>query len=133
MITHLPRTTRRSATLLLALLCSSGLIGLAGCSSETAPQPSVARVEVVKPSQNFGGFTVGARFQFQALAFDAAGRQLAVPITWTSSDSTIVAIDQTGQTTALRTGNVFLTAAATATDGNGIIRGSLYVDVVQVL
>lgn len=49
---------------------------------------------------------VGQTFQFVALAFDAIDNPVDAEVTWTTSNSTIASVDNTGFVTALAPGNI---------------------------
>ncbi len=117
---HLSIRTRKIArlrvwlTVLAAVVaCSGGSDKISGPSSPsqgTGPTlpPQVASVSVSASSANAA---LGTSVQFSAVAKDAGGNAITgQTVTWTSSDSTIVAISGAGLATYVGIGTVTITA-----------------------
>lgn len=81
--------------------------------------PPVASVVISDPGHE--PIEIGLTKQLTATAYDASGQPTNWPLTWTSSDTNIATVDNTGLVTGVSRGNVTITAAAgTASDAVSI-------------
>ncbi len=94
--------------------CGSSMDASSATSISSGPGGAVTSVSV-SPSSVSG--TLGSSTQFSAAATDASGASVSgQAVTWTSSDSTIVAISRSGLARSVGIG----TATINATAGNGV-------------
>lgn len=114
----------------MRVVVSAVMMSQLSCTSSTEIA-RVARVEIEPPTPRFGGMTVGVVLQLTAKAFDESGTERKVLIVWTSSDSSIVSVDQTGLIRSIRTG--LATITATATDGSIKHQASLVINVISLV
>jgi hypothetical protein len=106
----------------ILLLSALPLALLVGCGGDdlNAPTTGVAQVEI-HPGPATLVF-IGERYQLAATARDAGGVVVqGVSITWTSSDTSIVAVAATGVLTARRDGQASVTATAAGVSGQVLI------------
>jgi hypothetical protein len=61
---------------------------------------------------------VGSQFQFEFAYFNNVGQQENIDPTWTSSNESLLTIDQTGLATAIEKGEVSITVSYTSNDVN---------------
>lgn len=115
-----------------ALGCAAIVAGLQGCSDASAPESRLDRVKITFPGPRFGGITAGATMRFTAVALDRDGIELKIVIVWSTSDSTIVSVDQTGTIRPLGSGKSAV-ITATASDGSRTARDSITVSVITLL
>lgn len=100
-----------------------------GTMTVNVTQPGAAGTDVtqilVSPA-NPAPVAVGAISQFAATGYTAAGNPatLTNPISWTSSNTGVATIDQTGRTTAIAAGTTTITGAYTNPDGVTAIPGT---------
>jgi hypothetical protein len=100
-----------------------------GTMTVNVTQPGAAGTDVaqilISPS-NPAPVAVGAVSQFAATGYTAAGNPatLTNPISWTSSNTGVATIDQTGRTTAIAAGTTIITGAYTNPDGATAIPGT---------
>jgi uncharacterized delta-60 repeat protein len=97
----------------LALLATA-LGGLACASGGSAPSDSgttdpVATVGLSPASANV---LIGTSATFTAVARDAAGQALTVPLSWSSSNTGVAAVDNTGRVQGISVGTAVITASA---------------------
>jgi hypothetical protein len=80
---------------------------------------------VVSPA-NPAPVAVGAIEQFAATGYTVAGTQttLTNPVSWTSSNTGVASIDQTGRATAIAAGTTTITGSYTNADGTSAIPGT---------
>jgi hypothetical protein len=109
------------------------LAGIAGVQSFEAGVPGVTAVpftalaltNVATVAVSATASTLdalGANAQFTAVARDGTGGTLAVPITWSSSDTSVVRIDSlTGQAAAVGNGTAVITATAEGVQGSTLL------------
>lgn len=70
---------------------------------------TVARIAIT-PTSASG--SLGQSAQFTATAYDAYGRAVTAPVTWTSTDSTIVAVSASGFATGIGVGSAYIVATS---------------------
>ncbi len=105
-----------------------------GTMTVNVTQPGAAGTDVtqilVSPA-NPAPVAVGAVSQFAATGYTAAGNPatLTNPISWTSSNTGVATIDQTGRTTAIAAGTTTITGAYTNPDGVTAIPGTAILSV----
>jgi uncharacterized protein YjdB len=90
--------------------------GVSGSATVTVTQPPVDHVVVTPhdPSAN-----AGVLVQFTATLYDAQNNVLTGrPVTWSTSDPTIVAVDATGLAVGLRKGTATITATSEGKSGS---------------
>jgi hypothetical protein len=94
-----------------------------------ASSTDVAQV-IISPA-NPAPVSVAAIEQFAASGFTAAGNPvtLANPISWSSSNTGVATIDQTGRATAVAAGSTTITGAYTNPDGTSAIPGTAILSV----
>ena len=108
----------------LPLLVLGFFLTFCGPDDPTGP-PSVARVEVIAPTQTLTA--LGQTVDLQAAAKTASGSAISgKTFTWQSSDDAVLTVTNTGVATAIGNGTATITAS---TDG---LSGSLSVTVQQV-
>ena len=93
---------------------------LSACNGgETTTASSVASVTL---SPTNATITVGQHASFTATPRDAAGKALSdMTVTWTSSASTVAAVDAGGTVTGVAAGNAIVTAAVNSMSGSATI------------
>lgn len=101
----------------LSLMVLAGAFAL-GCAGGDAVSPvSVARIDVPKPTPNFGGIVVGGQVTLRAVAYDLQDRVVPTPrVTWRSSDGAVASVDGSGVVTGRAPGGVTITAQAPGGD-----------------
>lgn len=105
-----------------------------GTMTVNVTQPGAAGTDVaqilISPS-NPAPVAVGAVSQFAATGYTAAGNPatLTNPISWTSSNTGVATIDQTGRATAVAAGSTTITGAYTNPDGASAIPGTAILSV----
>ena len=97
------------------------VVGIAAChdtTGMTGPTP-VSTVTVTPPSVVL---VIGTSLTFQAELRDSAANVLTNrPITWRSSDTTIVRVSQAGLATAMNLGTATVTAASGGASGSATV------------
>ena len=80
---------------------------------------------VVSPT-NPAPLNAGGILQFSATGYNAAGAvtQLTNPVSWSSSNTGVATIDQSGRATAVSSGSTIITGAYTNADGTQAIPGT---------
>lgn len=102
----------------------SGMLGsivvLSACSGGVATAaPSIAAVTLSPTSATI---TVGQQTSLTATPRDAAGNPLGgMPVTWTSSATTVAAVDAHGTITGIAAGSAVVTAAVNGISGSAAI------------
>lgn len=100
-----------------------------GSMSVNVTQPGAANTNValvvVSPT-NPAPLNAGGLLQFSATGYTAAGTQtqLTNPVAWSSSNTGVATIDQSGRATAVTPGSTIITAAYTNADGTQSIPGT---------
>ena len=90
-------------------ITSSLLLALVGCGDPSSPAtPAVSSITITGATTS----QVGQTTALTAVAKDAAGNPVTVPITWASSDATLIDVSTSGTVTATRIGTVTITATA---------------------
>lgn len=88
----------------------------AACSSSTSPSSGAVESVVISPDSL--GLTIGASGSLHAVAHDAASHTVAAAtFFWSTSDSNVVAVSQSGQVTALQAGAVQIAASTQGKTG----------------
>ena len=81
--------------------------------------------EPVEPILNIsppgGALNIGENLQFSASYTNEFGQPAEVPVTWTSSQETVLSIDSDGLATALSTGQTMVTASSGSTISNIVL------------
>lgn len=99
-----------AALVLVASVMSCG----GGLTEPTAEEQALARARIIHVDRPAAGnyLFAGQTEQLTVQAFDSAGAviQTALPFSWDSGDSTIIAVDQTGQIKAKRPGFTWIYA-----------------------
>ena len=100
-----------------------------GPDARLAASTDVAQV-VISPAFP-AALSPGALLQFSAFGLNSAGNiaQLVNPIVWTSTNSGVASIDQSGRLTAVAAGTTTVTGAYTNSDGVAAISGTATVTV----
>jgi alpha-tubulin suppressor-like RCC1 family protein len=104
---------RRSLSIRSALALA---VVLAACAEDAvAPDPELQvrslQISFTDPPDT-PLFLPGDTYQLVATAYDSAGRPVpGIPVTWTSSDSTVVSVSSSGELTLLRPGAALITAS----------------------
>ena len=105
-----------------------------GTMTVNVTQPGAAGTDVaqilISPS-NPAPVSVAAIEQFAASGFTAGGNPVTLtnPISWTSSNTGVATIDQTGRATAVAAGSTTITGAYTNPDGSSAIPGTAILSV----
>ena len=114
------RATRRSI-LLLAAAWIAACLAAAACSDSTSADTRVAATVHVSPDSV--SMRIGHVLQMDAVAVDSTGDTLLLrPVTWASSDTTIVVVSATGLATARHYGPVTITATVDSIAGSAALR-----------
>jgi alpha-tubulin suppressor-like RCC1 family protein len=92
---------------------AQGTAGIHGTTTVNVRPAGVARVAVTPDSAYV---RPGGTLRLNAKAFDAVGRELAEPLTWSSANGSVATVNATGLVTAVGVGD----AAVFATAGNGV-------------
>jgi uncharacterized protein YjdB len=92
--------------------------GVIGHASVTIVMQPVASVSVVPGSATV---YVGQTAQLTATPRDAAGQPLNRPVTWSSSNSSIVSVNQSGLINAVSTGSAIISATSEGVSGTATI------------
>lgn len=100
------------------------LIGLAACGPSSGgggivTVPGDAASVVVSPSSATLG--VGGTLQLNATLFDRNGEELSGEVSWTSSNSGVAPVSESGLVTALEEGVATITASAGGQSGTALI------------
>lgn len=101
---------------------------ITGTMTVNVTQPGAASSDVavvlISPA-NPAPVAVGAITQFAASGFTAAGNPVTLsnPVSWTSSNTGVATIDQTGRATAVAAGSTTIKGAYTNPDGTSAIPG----------
>src|SRR5512135_3547402 len=100
---------------------AAALAGLGvGCTDTTAPPPAVARIIVHPDSVSM---LVGHSLQMTAVLLGAAGDTLSShTLAWTSGDTLVASVSNTGLVTARAPGTVAITAASDTARGIATLR-----------
>ena len=118
-ILSLTGLTLVSAALLFFLGCGGG--GYGGSSyggGGGGGGGSTSIVTNIKITPTSAGLKVGGTQQFVATAKDSAGNTVAgAPLTWSSSDTTVVTVNNAGLATAVAPGSANITASITYSSG----------------
>lgn len=104
-----------------------GPLFLAGCGGDSSivdPPAEAGPVAAVTVSPTSGAIAfLGQTFRLQATAKDASGTTVSgVTFTWTSSDPSVVSVDETGLATAVAGGKADVTASAEGFSATAVIR-----------
>ena len=113
-----------------------GLLAIAGASFATAcgdkvtvpPTPVDSTVHSVTVSPPSANLKIGDKFQFGASV--DAGQGVARTVTWSSSNTAVATVDQTGLVTAVASGNASIVAKSTAAPD---VSGAASVTVAEVV
>ncbi len=96
---------------LLALLLSAAF--LTGCGTSTKPvAPVTPPLSHVTVTPNLDTLAVGGQIQFVGAAFDTGGTEVSVALSWSSNDTRVCTISNTGLATAVGEGTAIVTGAA---------------------
>ncbi len=71
----------------------------------------VATIETVSINNAIDSLKIGDTYTFSADYFNGLGKPIEAMITWSSSDPSIISIEQTGSAQAITAGNVYIKAA----------------------
>ncbi len=111
-------------TTTITVTAINGSITVTNSTKVTVTEPNQnTQVKTIKVSPPKAKITVGKSKTFIATAFDEFKQAISAIFTWSSSDTTVGTIDNTGKFTALSKGTTTITAT------NGTISGSSYVKV----
>jgi uncharacterized protein YjdB len=117
------RVTRFTAVLaLLAAIgaCDSHIGEFAGVPG-TGPGTDTSKVATVTVSPPSATLTVGTTQTFSATARNAAGTNLSATILWSSSNTAVATVDQSGSVRAAATGSATITATAGGIAGHAAV------------
>jgi uncharacterized protein YjdB len=126
-----PRTTRSPRGRSFASYFLSAAVLLAACSDATGTEPTSSTLDtvtaapkvvavIVSPGTAAG--TVGQSAQFSAVAKDPAGRiRTGLAVTWSSSNSAVVAVTSTGLATAIGGGSATVNATIGGVTGRATV------------
>jgi plastocyanin len=105
----------------LALIVLVAATACGGSESTTPAAKVVARITVSGGSTTLD---IGQTTALSAAAFEASGAQITSPgvITWTSSATTVAAVDQTGKVTAVAAGTTTVAANVAGVSGSLAIK-----------
>ena len=93
--------------------------GRSGAATIVVEAPTVNRVEVTPAIASVG---VGASFRLTATVFDSRGNVIpGAQVAWSSSDTRIATVDNTGRVVGVREGSVTITATSGAKAGTAAI------------
>jgi uncharacterized protein YjdB len=94
----------------------AAVLAYAACSSSTSPKTGVVASVVVSPDSL--GLTIGASSTLHAVAKDAQSKAVgSATFFWSTSDSNVVRVSQSGEVTALLAGAVQIGASADGKTG----------------
>ncbi|HMG85785.1 MAG TPA: Ig-like domain-containing protein [Terracidiphilus sp.] len=120
---------------ILITASSQGFHGIIqGSMTVNVTQPGAAGTDVtqvlISPA-NPAPIAVAAVEQFAASGFTGAGNPVTLtnPVSWTSSNTGVATIDQTGRATAVAAGSTTITGAYTNPDGSSAIPGTAILSV----
>jgi len=109
----------------------SGPNGSTASSSGPPGSTSSQTVASVSVTPRTSTMNIGQTLQFAAIALNASGTAISVrPVTWRSSDSTVLAVSSTGLATALAAGSASAVATIAGTSGAGSVTVSSAAPVV---
>jgi hypothetical protein len=111
-------TTRQSAvaTARMMLTAMAAVLVYAACSSSTSPKPGAVTSIVISPDSL--GLTIGASNTLQALAKDGQSKTVTgATFFWSTSDSNVVRVSQSGVVTGLQAGAARIGASADGQTG----------------
>lgn len=125
---HLGQNTCSGILVMASMPGFNGLI--TGTMTVNVTQPGAAgsgdvATIVVSPS-NPAPVIVGAIEQFSATGYTAGMTQTTLinPVSWTSSNTGVASIDQTGRATAVAAGTTTITGSYTNADGSSAVPGT---------
>jgi uncharacterized protein YjdB len=94
----------------------AAVLSYAACSSSTSPSSGAVASVVISPDSL--GLTIGASNTLHAVAHDAgSGTVAGAAFFWSTSDSTIVSVSQSGEVNALQAGAVQIAASTEGKTG----------------
>ncbi len=106
---------------MIGLILAATVPVFGGCRREVtaAPPVAVARIQVLRPSGNWGGLIVGATMTFFAVAYDDQGAvvQGAPPPAWVSRDTNVATVNASGVVQAIAGGTATIVASTPCTTG----------------
>ena len=107
---------------------------IAGTMIVNVTQPGAANsdvAQVIVSPANPAPVAVGQVEQFAASGYTASGNPVTLtnPVSWTSSNTGVATIDQTGRATAVATGSTTVKGAYTNPDGTSAIPGTAILSV----
>ena len=111
-------TTRQSvvATARMGLAAIAAVLAYAACSSSTGPKSGAVTSVVISPDSL--GLTIGASNTLQALAKDGQSKTVTgATFFWSTSDSNVVRVSQSGVVTGLQAGAVQIGASSDGQTG----------------
>ena len=115
----LPCGSRVARTVALAVALATGL---SGCDWSAQPEPSLPTSIVITPNSTTLR-SLGEGVQLSAIVHDQYGQVMEeAAITWASSDPSVAEVSTAGGVTAVRNGNVTVTASAGAVTGAAAVR-----------
>ena len=93
--------------------------GRSGTATIVVEAPSVSRVEITPVTATVN---VGGSFRLTATVYDTRGNVIpGAPVAWTSSDTRIATVDNTGRVVGVKEGSVIITATSGAKAGTAIV------------